>query len=182
MEFHNLSHVTITPAQSRTLGLGLKFGRTLRPPSARVFDNQLQDFCRSVRLHHKFADQPNDPGFNPKLYVKSGWNPPREDPELEELLENFNQNPPRWTNNLTFEERNGLRELKEDPTVRVSATDKNLGPALVSTEWVEQEALKHLNDTKSYVKVTKDDWTLGRQKVIEIREKLVNSFSRFSTP
>ena len=182
LEFHNLSHVTLTPAQSRTLGLGLKFGRTLRPPSARVFDNQLQDFCRSVRLHHKFADQPNDPGFNPKLYVKSGWNPPREDPDLGELLENFNQNPPRWTNNLTFEERNGLRELKEDPTVRVSATDKNLGPALVSTEWVEQEAFKHLNDTKSYVKVTKDDWTLGREKVIETREKLVNSFSQGFLP
>lgn len=78
--------------------------------------------------------------------------------------------------NLTFEERSGLRELKEDPTVRVLVTDKNLGPALVSTEWVEHETLKHLNDTKSYAKVTKDDWTLRRQKVIETREKLVNSY------
>ena len=190
LEFHNLSHVTLTPAQSRTLGLGLKFRPTLRPPTARVFDNQIQDFCRSVRLHHKFADQPDDPDFNPKLYVKTGWNPPREDPDLEEnlhkirqeLLENFNQNPPRWTNNLTFEERNGFRELKENPTVRVLATDKNLGPALVSTEWVEQETLKHLNDTKSYEKVMKDDWTLRRQKVIETREKLVNSYSSFLPP
>ena len=122
--------------------------------------------------------------------MKTGWNPPREDPDLEEnlhkirqeLLENFNQNPPRWTNNLTFEERRGLHELKENPTVRVLATDKNLGPALVSTEWVEQETLKHLNDTKSYEKVTKDDWTLRRQKVIETREKLVNSYSSFLPP
>ena len=141
-------------------------------------------------MHHKFADQPDDPDFNPKLYVKTGWNPPQEDPDLEEnlhkirqeLLENFNQNPPRWTNNLTFEEQSGLRELKENPTVRVLATDKNLGPALVSTEWVEQETLKHLNDTKSYEKVMKDDWTLRRQKVIETREKLVNSYSSFLPP
>jgi len=139
LEFHNLSHVTFTPDQSRTLCLGIKFRPTLRPPEARVFDNQIQDFCRSVRLHYKFADQPDDPDFNPKLYVKTGWNPPREDPDLEEnlykirqeLLENFNQTPPRWPNNLTFDEGRGLRELKENPTVRVLATDKNLRPALV---------------------------------------------------
>ena len=190
LEFHNLSHVTLTRDQSRTLGLGLKFRPTLRPPTARVFDNQIQDFCRSVRLHYKFADQPDDPDFNPKLYVKTGWDPPREDPDLEEnlykirqeLLENFNQTPPRWTNNLTFDERSGLRELKENPTVRVLATDKNLGPALVSTEWVEKETLKHLNDIQSYAQVTKDDWTFRRLKVIETRDKLVNSYSRFLPP
>lgn len=75
LEFHNLSHVTLTPAHSGTLGLGLKFKPTLTPPAARVFDNQIQDICRSVRLHHKSADQCDDPGFNSKLYVKSGWNP-----------------------------------------------------------------------------------------------------------
>ena len=83
---------------------------------------------------------------------------------------------------MTLEERKGLRDLKENPTFRVLATDKNLGPALVSTEWVENETLKHLNDTKSYSKVTTDDWTHRRQKVIETREKLVNSYSSFQPP
>ena len=187
LEFHNLSHVTLTATQSRTLGLGLKFRPTLRPPAARVFENQIQDFCRSVRLHYKYADKPDDPDFNPKLYVKSGWNPPREDPDLEEnlykirqeLLTNLSDNRPLWKNNLSREERSGLREIKEDPSVRVLATDKNLGPALVSTEWVKQETLKHLNDTKTYSKVTADDWTYRRLKVIETRDKLVNSFSHF---
>ncbi|XP_074608094.1 uncharacterized protein LOC141860796 [Acropora palmata] len=190
MEFHNLSHVNLTDTQSRTLGLGLKFRPTLRPPTARAFDCQVQDFCRSVRLHYKYSNQPDDPDFNPKLYVKSGWNPPREDPNLEEslysirqdLLENFNNNKPRWRNNLSPEERSGLREIKENPTVRVLATDKNLGPALISTEWVEKETLKHLNDTKSYSKVTLDDWTFRRHKVIETREKLVQSYSHFLPP
>ena len=165
MEFPNLSHVNLTDTQSRALSLGLKFRPTLRPPTARVFYCQVQDFCRSVRLHYKYANQPDDPDFNPKVYVKSGWNPPREDPNLEErlysiredLLENFNKNKPRWKNNLSSEERSGLREIKENPTVRVLATDKNLGPALISTEWVEKETLKHLNDTKYYSKVTLDD-------------------------
>ena len=100
----------------------------------------------------------------------------------QELLENFNQTPPRWTNNLTSDERRGLRELKENPTVHVLATDKNLERALVSTDWVEKETLKHLNDTKSYAKVTKNDWRFRRQKVIETREKLVNNYSRFLSP
>jgi len=109
--------------------------------------------------------------------VKSGWNPPREDPDLEEnlykirqeLLTNLSDNRPLWKNNLSREERSGLREIKEDPSVRVLATDKNLGPALVSTEWVKQETLKHLNDTKTYSKVTADDWTYRRLKVIILR-------------
>ena len=132
LEFHNFSHITLTLDQSRTLRLGLKLRPTFRPPDVRVFDHQIQDFCRSVRLHYKLADQPDDPDFNPKLYVKTGRNPPREDPDLEEnlykirqeLLEIFNQTPPRWTNNLTSDERRVLRELKENPTVRVLATDK----------------------------------------------------------
>ena len=139
-------------------------------------------------LHYKYADKPDDPDFNPKLYVKSGWNPPREDPDLEEnlykirqeLLTNLSDNRPLWKNNLSREERSGLREIKEDPSVRVLATDKNLGPALVSTEWVKQETLKHLNDTKTYSKVTADDWTYRRLKVIETRDKLVNSFSHLA--
>ena len=124
----------------------------------RVFDCQVQDFCCSIRLHYKYANPPDDPDFNPKLYIKSGWHPPREDPNLKEslynirqdLLDSFNQNKPHWSDNLSSEERSGLRDIKEDPTVRVPVMDKNLGPALISTEWVEKDTLKHLNDTKSY--------------------------------
>ena len=70
MEFHNLSHVNLTDTQSRFPRLGFKFQPTLRPPNARVFDCQVQDFCRSVRLKYEHANQPDDPDFNPKLYVK----------------------------------------------------------------------------------------------------------------
>ena len=84
--FHNYSSVTPTELQLQTLGLGLKFRPSLKPPPAAQFESQIQDFCRSVRLHHRYANQPEDPDFNPKLYVQSGWNPPREDPDLEEDL------------------------------------------------------------------------------------------------
>ena len=189
MEFHNLLHVNLSDTQSGTLCLGLNFRPTLRPPTARVFDCQAQDFCRSVRLHYKYANQPNDPDFNPKLNVKSGWNPPREDPEeslysiRQDLLENVNKNKPHWRNNLSSEERSGLRgEIKENSSVCDLATDKNLGSTLISTELVEKETLKHLIDTKSYSKVIFDDWTFRRHKGIETREKLVQSYSHFLPP
>ena len=122
--------------------------------------------------------------------MKSNCNPPCEDPDLEEnlykicqeLLTNFSDNYPQWKPNLSCEELCGLRDLKDDPSVCVLATDKNLGPALVSMEWVEKETLKHLNDTRSYTKITADEWSIRRHKVIQTRDKLVNTYSHFLPP
>jgi len=135
---------------------------------------------------------PDDLDFNPELSKKSDWNPPQENPDLEEnlykirqkLLENFNRETPQWKNNLSPEERVTLLEIKEDPTIDVLPTDKNFGHALISMEWVEQETLKYLNDTKLYAKVTKDDGTLtGRcLKIIKNRENLVKSYCSFLLP
>lgn len=65
--------------QSKVLGLILKFRPSLRPPSLATFQEHIAEFSRSVRLHYRFANEPEDPSFNPRLYVKSNWNPPRED-------------------------------------------------------------------------------------------------------
>ena len=139
--FHNSTSLPLTDRQSRViaLGMGLKFRPTLKLLSASQFDVQIQDFCRSVRLHYKFAGQPQDPTFNPKLYVRSDWDPPRENPFLEDRLHdlrkelelNISFNKPHWSNNLSRLERTELRELKSNEIVRVLATDKNLGPALM---------------------------------------------------
>ena len=51
-----------------------------------------------------------------------------------------------------------------------------------ANEWVENETLKHLNDSNSYTKVTQDEWTIRRGKVIETREKLTHSYSHFLPP
>lgn len=190
LEFHNFSSTELTVEQSRALGLGLKFRPTLKPPSETEFLPQIQDFCRSVRLHYKFANTPGDPNFNPRLYVKSGWNPPREDPDLEdklfhiqqELCRNASSSKPRWKANLRNNTRQELKNLKENKSVRVTDTDKNLGPAVVTADWLKTESLKHLNDPMSYTKVTTDEWAHRRLKVIENREKLMNTYERFLPP
>ena len=47
---------------------------------------------------------------------------------------------------------------------------------------VEKETLRQLNDTKSYTKVTADDWSFRRHKVLKVRDKLVNTYSHFLPP
>ena len=83
-EIHNFSAVKLTERQAKVLGMGLKFRPSLKPPTAAQFDLQIKDFCRRVRLQALFADQPQDPVFIPRLYVPTGWNPPRQDFELED--------------------------------------------------------------------------------------------------
>ena len=186
-EIHNFTSVNLTERQSRVLGMGLKFRPSLRPPSEAQFDSQIQDFCRRVRLQDRFANSPHDTDFNPRLYVPTGWNPPRENPDLEdklyalrkELQKNFVVSKPHWRNNLTKQEREDLLKLKSNANIRVLPTDKNLGPAVLPTNWVQGETLKLLNDELSYRQVTQQDWYANRLKVICTRDRLMSIYSRF---
>ena len=190
LEFHNLSSVTLSERQSRVLGLGLKFRPSLKPPTAFQFKEQIDDFSRSVRLHYRHLNSKDDPNFNPKLYVKSDWKPPREDPDIEEslhlireeLLQNVSLNKPLWKNNLSKEERAEIHNIKNNDAVRVLGTDKNLGIAVLETDWVKTQTLNHLNDTNSYNRVTRGEWQLRRDKVIQTRERLMTTYTHFLAP
>ena len=151
---------------------------------------EIKDFHRRVRLKDFFADQPQDPDFNPRLYVPTGWNPPRQNPELEDKLfplretlrRNFSESKPRWKDTLTRQERTELKELKNNQTVRVLPTDKKLGSALLSTDWMKNETLSHLYDDLSYSKVTLEEWYVYRDNVIKRREQLMLTYCQFLVP
>ena len=51
-----------------------------------------------------------------------------------ELRRSISEYKPHWKDNLTSQDRAELRELKSNRTVRGLPTDKNLGPALMSTD------------------------------------------------
>lgn len=189
LEIHNYSSVNLSASQSRIIGMGLKFRPTLKPPAEKQFDLHIQDFCRSVRLQDRFHKCPGDPKFNPKLYVRSTWCPPRQNPILEDKLFeirkklklNFTTNKPHWKCNLTRQERTELLELKNNTKVRILPADKNLGPTLLNTDWVKEETLRHLHDQQSYSRVTLDVWNSRREKVIQSRDRLIDSFKQFVT-
>ena len=125
--------------------------------------------------------------FNARLYVPTGWNPPRENPDLEdklfslrkELRKNIVVSKPHWRNNLTRQKREEVHELKSNPSIRILPTDKNLGPALLCTDWVQAETFRHLHDELSYRQVTQQDWYANRLNVIYSREKFMSIYDRF---
>ena len=88
-------------------------------------------------------------------------------------------NIPHWKNNLSKQEREELKELKSNPNIKVLPTDKNLGPSLLSTDWVQTETLRHLHDELSYRKVTQQDWYDNRLNVINSCEEVLSIYSRF---
>ena len=97
----------------------------------------------------------------------------------QELRQNKPQNKPHWRN-LSAIDCEKLSQKKMS-ALRVLDTDENLGPALVSTDWVKNESLKQLNDKQSYSIITYDDWILIHGQIIGTREELMLTFSRFIT-
>ena len=138
-------------------------------------------------LQQKFANCLQDSDFNPRLYVPTGWNPPRENPDLEdklfavrqELHQSIAVDILHWKNNLTKQEREELQELKFNPNIKVLPADKNLGPSLLSMDWVQAETLRHFYDKLSYRVVTQQDWYDNHLNVINSREKLLSIYSRY---
>ena len=97
----------------------------------------------------------------------------------QELRQNKPQNKPHWRN-LSAIDCEKLSQKKMS-ALRVLDTDENLGPALVSTDWVKNESLKQLNDKQSYSIITYEDWILIHGQIIGTREELMLTFSRFIT-
>ena len=100
--------------------------------------------------------------------------------KLHDICQELRQNKPHWRN-LSAIDCEKLSQKKKMRTLRVLDTDENLGPALVSTDWVKNESLKQLNDKQSYSIITYEDWILIHGQIIGTREKLMLTFSRFIT-
>ena len=99
--------------------------------------------------------------------------------KLHDICQELRQNKHTGEIFLRLIARNSAR--KKMWTLRVLDTDENLGPALVSTDWVKNESLKQLNDKQSYSIITYEDWILIHGQIIGTREKLMLTFSRFIT-
>ena len=95
------------------------------------------------------------------------------------IRQNIKQNKPHWRRDLSAYDREELNQIKNDDSVRVLDADKNLGSALLSTDWVRNETLRQLHDKQSYSIITHEDWILRHGQIISNREKLMFTFSRF---
>jgi hypothetical protein len=76
------------------------------------------------------------------------------------LLDEINrikQNRPRLQFNLPLSAVNKIRSLLSHPDVIIKPADKNMGLTMITREWYEKEAEKHLADQKAYRRVTKEE-------------------------
>ena len=79
--FHNCTSFSSPPQNlCSLLGLGLKFIPTPRftttPKDLKKENGPFQQFNQDMDLACYFANSPQDPSYNPRLHIKSQWNPP----------------------------------------------------------------------------------------------------------
>ena len=94
MKYHNLCRNLKPPhGVGSLLGLGLKFCIQPPTPSPDILDKSFDRFFRDVRLRYHFTgipDEIQEPMVDKKIYVKSTWDPKRQENEgLETNLHNF---------------------------------------------------------------------------------------------
>jgi hypothetical protein len=96
-----------------------------------------------VRLHFEIQQnieyfKDNSGEYNPRLYIKSGFTPTKENDHIELEIDDFAGDYAKFfnthlnpTSNLSFYQEHALEELQADPRFRIVPTEKNLGPSIL---------------------------------------------------
>jgi len=178
LAFHNLCTTLHPPSGLGTLlGLGHKFIPQKKTPNLKLHET-FEELTRDVRLKYFFAEEnlnTNDDDFHPRLYIKSKWNPPRANDDVEDRLENFFQNikthkskySPTKSSNMSRLQYRALKFLKNNEQFIVAQADKNLGPVLIEREnYIKTVFNHHLSDKKTYTII---DLNIFREELTRIK-------------
>ena len=124
------------------------------------------------RKHHWSTHGDGDNSdYNPKLHIRSQWTAPEAPAPLELALQNFqtalhqqtrdNLSAQPRQHNLPASHRKLLQELSNNKDFTITATDKNLRPAILERSVYKQCCLSdHLEDKNTYQRLAPDDVTL----------------------
>jgi hypothetical protein len=164
--FHNLTNLNVPQKLSAFISKGLKFVPIVKPPPSKRVIEAIRDTLDSLNLQ-KFLIQKNftsNRTFVPQLYKKSKFRPPI-DPAVmdfgEELISDLEINlfpflvyhQTRTKTKQTHRLLGSLKQFLAENELRLIATDKNLGLALITNEKYKELALKHLADKRTYKRV-----------------------------
>ena len=186
MAYHNLCTYTSSPANIKTLlGLGLKFCIQSRRPFNDSIREDMDRMRRDVRLKHRFAGSDVSTEYNPKLYIKSNWEPPIADLDIENRLDDFEQKLTQLrltknslttpSTNLTPTQEKLLYIIQKDESLVVLQTDKNLGAALIEwNEYMHCMLEQHLLKGDTYNLISEET---AHVKLYEFRRELQEIFT-----
>jgi len=186
------------PNFKEILGLGLGFIPCSKPFSVTELKNQFQEFRRKMILRLFFSKKESDNSnssssstssiYDGRPKHKSNWLPDLKfiPPDFINTLDNcenslllsysdklLNQ---QYKNNLSFDKRILISQLRSSTHFTVKPSDKNLGPCLISNAWYEQQIQSHLSDTKTYKRIENKNGQMDRiitKCDFEIKQKLV---------
>ena len=179
----NLSDFILTEAHMSLLKRGLKFCPTPPAPDPGAvrtdlnrFHTRLRQICffepkdSSSDLSTSFFNTTNTTPSNPmgtseafkhlKFKSKSKWQCPPGPPNLEAMIvcneQNYNHRPtfrPDHRNNLSWDERNALKELCNNKDVIIKPADKGSAVVVMRRKDYLLEGYKQLSDPKFYIKL-----------------------------
>ena len=184
MTFHNLCS-TYNPPENiqQLLGLGMKYCIQSRRPQKGTIEAGVSRFARDVRLKYRFAEADDDnlhldDDYDPKLYIKSKWNPPLANDNAEKRIESFHKalykarqkikrNTKPFTNLCPSVEKL-LSDLAKDKNLIILITDKNLGPAAMERDiYIASMLEEHLLDGNTYQQISECEANRTRKKFSE---------------
>jgi hypothetical protein len=182
MAFHNLcSTATVPKGTASLLGLGLQYCIETPRPFQDLASSNMR-FARSVRLldfhNQKTSAGEEEVEFIPKLYIPSGWTPPRsKNGRLDHFCSEFTNNidllyralPRHRRFNLSRADRHTMSELQLRDDLLVIPTDKNLGPSVVQrNDYVKEVLQDHLLDDLNYSFIPKEDSQAAIQRQLDL--------------
>ena len=148
------------------LGLGQNFIIQKKNPKLKL-DETLEEIIRDVRLKYFFAgEQLENEEFNPKLYIKTDWDPPKAADDIENRFSKFCRSihehktlhSPRPATNISRLQYRALKFLKNNKNFIVALADKNLGPILIERdEYVRRDLKDHLSNEVTYTQISLDE-------------------------
>lgn len=155
LQFHNLSSNTELNKLKHLLGKGLKYIPLPQDIHSEEIFESFKTFSRLIRIHHFFRNKP-DRSYDPRLKLKpSSWEPPDSQVivgrinDLKLSIQNILWEIPP-TRRKQSSDIKILEELRDDPNIIITQTDKNLGFAALDTIQYHKLALNHLNDSTNY--------------------------------
>ena len=158
------------------MSLGPKFTPTPRKNKEEL-ENDVKEFCRKLRLLEYFdgVEYTTDDSI---LRPKSNFTPPRNrDTTLDNYIDFLAKQPLEGNDNtkynLTAEEQNALRQLKEDNDIIIKEADKGGAFVIMDTKYYQEQMDKMLGNTDTYKQ-------LSHYKENDVKKKLEKFVKKYS--
>ena len=158
-KIYNLSDRKLNNTEKSVLLKGLKFTPTPEKSNCNQTENDVNDFCRKLRLKEYFDSNDNtdtsvvrnksfftpETGRNKKLdsYISL----------IKEMCESIQNENKNIKHNITLEQRNAIKSLAEDSSIIIKEADKGGGIVLMNTEFYKRKILEMLVDESYYSQI-----------------------------